>query len=144
MLPTRQQIIDGFNQGTERMEQVASDLSEQDLNNAVYPGWTAKELLCHLADGSQAARFFIARAEQDQSGVSPDFDQDEYNEARVAEWRDKPLSDLLAAFDRGTETSIEAIESVSAELLAKQVNPGGARRTLATSYVTWRVILSAT
>ncbi len=130
-MPTRREIIDGFNHGAKRMERVASAFSEQNLNSAVYPGWTAKEVLCHLADGSQAARFFIARAEQDHSGVSSDFDQDEYNESRVAEWRDKPLSDLLAAFDKGTETSIDAIESVSDELLAKQVNAERRRRTLA-------------
>ena len=131
MLPTRQEIIDGFNHAAKRMERVASDLSEQDLNNAVYPGWTAREMLCHLADGSQAARFFIALAEQDHPGVSADFDQDEWNESRVAEWRDKPLSDLLAAFERSTETSLDAIESVSDELLAKQVNAERGRRSLA-------------
>ena len=131
MLPTRQEIIDCFNHAAERMERVASDLSEQDLDNAVYAGWTAREVLCHLADGSQAARSFIARAEQDQPRVNPDFDQDDDNESRVAEWRDKPLSDLLAAFEKGTEASLDAIESVSDELLARQVNPGVGRRTLA-------------
>lgn len=121
MPPTKKEIIDGYNRLAETMETLLGSLSEQDLAKTVYPGWTAKDVICHLAEGSRAGLFFMSLAQTGHPGPGPDFDLDEWNAARVAERREKPLGDLLAEFRAGNDTSIKAVESAPDELLAKQV-----------------------
>jgi hypothetical protein len=51
---SREEIIAAHKGGTQKLEAVASRLSQQDPEGTVYPGWTVRDVLCHLAAGSGA------------------------------------------------------------------------------------------
>ncbi len=121
MPPSKQEIIEAHNRIAGRLEALTSGLSEQDLAKSVYPGWTVKDLLCHLASTSAGAAFFIGMAQAGQQGMGPDFDIDSWNAEQVLARRSKSVGDLVAEFRAGYEASIKAVEAASDELLAKQV-----------------------
>lgn len=121
MPSTRHEIIGGYSNLADQMERIAPSLSEEELGKTVYSGWTAKDVLCHLAADSQAGLFFISLAQTTRSELDPAFDLDRWNAARVAERREKPVSELLAELRAGYKASVHAVESASEELLAKPV-----------------------
>jgi len=120
MVVSKQEIISAYQQSTRRLDGIVAGRSEEDLKKVVYPGWSAKQLLCHLASTSGSAAFFIMMAQSGQ-GMGAGFDIDRWNAEQVAARQDRPVEEIMAEFRAGHESSIKAVESAADDLMPKQV-----------------------
>jgi uncharacterized protein (TIGR03083 family) len=120
MVASKQEIISAYQQSTRRLDGIIAGRSEEDLRKTVYPGWSAKQLLCHLASTSGSAAFFVVMAQSGQ-GMGAGFDVDRWNAEQVAARQDRPVEEIVAEFRAGHEGSIKAVESAADDLMAKQV-----------------------
>lgn len=120
MVTSKQDIISAYQESTRRLEGILSGRSEDDLKRDANEGWTAKQVVCHLASTAGSAAFFIAMAQSGQSAAGG-FDVDTWNAEQVAARQDRPLEEIVAEFRTGHEGSIKAVEEVADELLVKQV-----------------------
>jgi len=120
MLASKQEIISAYQESTRRLEAIIGGVSEEEMRRTAYQGWTAKQLLCHLASTSGSAAFFIAMA-QSGPGIGASFDVDRWNAEQVAARQDKALDDVMAELRAGHGASIKAVESAPDDLLLKQV-----------------------
>jgi uncharacterized protein (TIGR03083 family) len=120
MVASKRDIIDAYQQSTRRLERLTAGRSDEDLKKTAYEGWTAKQLICHMASTSGSAAFFVSMA-QAGGGMGAGFDVDHWNAEQVAARRDKALEEILAEFRTGHEASIKAVESAPDDLLLKQV-----------------------
>src|ERR1700737_2866090 len=97
---TKQEIVETVRQGNQRVTQTFSALTEEQLNTRVHVdeiGWTAKELLAHLAGRAPGHARIIALAESG-GGLPAGFDVHAYNQGPVEERSDKSRDALLAEF----------------------------------------------
>jgi len=120
MVASKQDIINAYQESTRRLEGLVAGRSEEDLKKTVHPGWTARQLVCHLASTAGSAAFFVTMAQSGQ-GMGAGFDLDRWNAEQVAARQDKPLEEILAEFRAGHESSIKAVEAAADDLLAKEV-----------------------
>jgi uncharacterized protein (TIGR03083 family) len=120
MVASKQEIISAYQQSTRRLDGIVAGGSEEDLKKVVYPGWSAKQLLCHLASTSGSAAFFIMMAQSGQ-GMGAGFDVDRWNAEQVTARQDRPVEEIMAEFRAGHESSIKAVESAADDLMTKQV-----------------------
>ena len=120
MVASKQEIISAYQQSTRRLDGIVAGRSEKDLEKTVYPGWTGKQILCHLASTSGSAAFFVMMAQSGQ-GMGASFDIDRWNAEQVAARRDRPVEEIMAEFRAGHESSIRAVESAADDLMMKQV-----------------------
>jgi len=120
MVASKQEIISAYQQSTRRLDGIVAGRSEEDLKKIVYPGWSAKQILCHLASTAGSAAFFITLAQSGQ-GMGAGFDIDRWNAEQVAARQDRPLEEIMAEVRAGHESSIKAVESAADDLMAKQV-----------------------
>jgi uncharacterized protein (TIGR03083 family) len=121
MVASKQDIISAYQQSTRRLEGLVAACSPENLKKTAYPGWTAKQLICHMASTSGAAAFFISMAQASGQGMGTGFDVDRWNAEQVAARQEKPLEEVLTEFRAGHEASIKAVEAAPDDLLAKQV-----------------------
>jgi len=120
MVASKQEIIGAYQQSTRRLGGIVAGRSEEDLKKVVYPGWTAKQVLGHLASTSGSAAFFVMMAQSGQ-GMGAGFDVDRWNAEQVAARQDRPVEEIIAEFRTGHESSIKAVESAPDDLMANQV-----------------------
>jgi uncharacterized protein (TIGR03083 family) len=120
MVASKQEIISVYQQSTRRLDAIVAGKSEEDLKKTVYPGWSARQLVCHLASTSGSAAFFIMMAQSGQ-GMGAGFEIDRWNAEQVAARQDRPLEEIMAEFRAGHDSSVKAVESAPDDLMVKQV-----------------------
>ncbi|GEM_PF-930324 len=120
-MATKQEIIETIRQGNQRVTHTFSALTEEQLNRRVHfdeIGWTAKQLLAHLASRAPGHERMIGMAESG-AGLPPDFDLNAYNQRGVDERSDKSRDALLAEFLTVHEALIERVQGMSDAQLSK-------------------------
>jgi uncharacterized protein (TIGR03083 family) len=120
MAASKQEIISVYQQSSRRLDGIVTGKSEEDLKKTVYPGWSAKQVVCHLASTSGSAAFFIMMAQSGQ-GMGAGFDIDRWNAEQVAARQDRPLEEVVTEFRAGHDSSIKAVESAADDLMTTQV-----------------------
>ena len=128
-MATKQEIIATIREGNARVMQTFGGLSDEQLNRKIYDGehgWTAKEILAHLASRAPGYERMIGMAESG-SGFPAGFNIDAYNQERVDERMGKSRDALLADFLTTHVALIERVEGLPDEMLAKTIQrPQGA------------------
>lgn len=120
-----------------RAEALAGQLSEADWEKPTYEqGWTVKQVFCHLASTGGAIPFLLNLASSPPppgaGAGGGGFDIDAWNAQQVAARQNNSVSELLAEIRSSRESSIQALQGVSEELLAKVISvPWGLSGTLA-------------
>jgi len=120
-MATKQEITDMIRQGNQRVMQTFGGLTEEQLNTRVHfddIGWTAKQLLAHLAGRAPGHARMIGMAESG-AGLPADFDLNAYNQQIVDERKDKSRDALIAEFLTVHDALIERVNGMSDEQLAK-------------------------
>ncbi|MDQ6604361.1 MAG: VOC family protein [Chloroflexota bacterium] len=119
-MATKQEITDTIRRGNQRVTQTFDGLTEQQLDTRVHfddIGWTARQLLAHLAGRAPGHERMIAMAGSG-AGFPPDFDVNAFNQeivdARVGKSRDALIAEFLIAHD----ALIERVNGMSDEQLA--------------------------
>jgi hypothetical protein len=117
MVASKQEIISAYQQSTRRLDGIIGGRSEEDLRKTVYPGWSAKQLLCHLASTSGSAAFFVVMAQSGQ-GMGAGFDVDRWNAEQVAARQDRPVEEIVAEFRAGHDLMAKQVPDFSGGMVA--------------------------
>jgi len=120
-MATKQEITDTIRQGNQRVTQTFSGMTEEQLNTQVHfdpIGWTAMQLLAHLAGRASGHARMIGMAESD-GGFPPDFDLNAYNQEIVDARADRSRDSLIAEFLTVHEALIERVQGMSDAQLSK-------------------------
>ena len=136
---TREELLAALREDAGRLPEVVGAIGEGDLERGVYEnGWSARELLAHLAAIEWTYPRLIERAAAaGGSGGSSDsssggvFDMDVYNARQVAKRAEAGVGELLEEFGRNREATIEAVANADAALLDRSTrSAGGVEGTL--------------
>jgi len=100
---TRERILRILDAQAEKTARAIAGLDEATLNlPARDDGWTAKEILAHMAWG-HGAMLALAQGRVSIDKISGAFDLDAQNEAERQRTRDLPLADVLALLDEARQ-----------------------------------------
>ena len=133
---TREELLAALREDAARLPEI---VGAAELSRGVYEnGWSARELLAHLAAIEWTYPRLIERAAAaGGSGGSSDsssggvFDMDAYNARQVAKRAEASVEELLAEFGRNRAATIEAVASADAALLDRATrSAGGVEGTL--------------
>ena len=133
---TREELLAALRRDAERLPEVVGAIGEAELSRGVYEnGWSARELLAHLAAIEWTYPRLIERAEA--AGGSSDsssggaFDMDAYNARQVAKRSEASVGELLEEFGRNRTATIDAVANADAALLDRATrSAGGVEGTL--------------
>ncbi|MEZ4521597.1 MAG: DinB family protein [Thermomicrobiales bacterium] len=123
-MATREEIVGAINQGIESVNQTFGGLTDEQLATEVYEnGWTAKEILAHLA-GRQSTYDMVlhmARGGEMPQSADGDFDVDSWNQQVVDEYSGKSRDELLSQFRTVHESLAEQVKDLDDDTLAATV-----------------------
>jgi uncharacterized damage-inducible protein DinB len=114
----------------QRIGKLIEQLGSERVNEAPAPGkWSAREIVCHLADCELAFGFRLRQTLADDHHVIQPFDQEKW----AANYSAYQMHDALAAFGAVRSWNLALLRSVSAEARAKAVtHPERGTMTLST------------
>jgi hypothetical protein len=109
------------------IEATASSLPESAWSTVIYEnGWTARELLAHMASTSGTAGFLLAMAGAPSgegapgAGLGANFDVDGFNAQQVTLRKDKSTAEILAEIRSTFDREKGVIGAAAEDLLGKQ------------------------
>jgi uncharacterized damage-inducible protein DinB len=121
-MTTRQAIIETIQQANDQTQQTFAVMSEAQAQMRVGDGgWTAKEVLAHMAGRQPTYQRLIDRAGSNQQAFSGRVDPDAWNESLVIVRREQPLQDILREFLTVHEEVIAQVKAMSEERLAQPI-----------------------
>lgn len=137
-IATREELLAALRADAARLPEVVGAIGEAELERGVYEnGWSARQLLAHLAAIEWTYPRLIERAQAAQGvGLNEEsggggFDMDAYNERQVSKRAGATVAELLEEFGRNRAATIEAAGSASEALLAQRTrSAGGVEGTL--------------
>ncbi|MGA7669017.1 MAG: DinB family protein [Nitrolancea sp.] len=121
-MATKQEIIESINAGIGRVEQTFGSLSDEQLEQKVHDvdgGWTAKQILAHLAGRQGSYDAIVAMAE----GSAPPFTSgvDDWNQQAVDQRIGMSRDELLNEFRKVHQGLIERVRGMDDELLSATI-----------------------
>jgi uncharacterized protein (TIGR03083 family) len=130
----KRDVINCLKNARDEVVSVAEGANEAGWSSGTYEdGWTARDVLAHLASTSGAANFILtlARAGGGASGPAS-FDGEAFNREQVAMRKDRSVDQLLDEIRANIERDIQAVESADEGLMqAHYAAPWGAEGTVA-------------
>jgi hypothetical protein len=123
-MATKDEVIEAIRRGQEKVHQTFGSLNDAQLRQVVHEGdggWTAKEVLAHLAGRAQGYQRTLQTASGNSQPAPAGFNVDHWNRERVAERIHKSRDELLAEFDTVHDDLIEQVRGLSDEQLAKLI-----------------------
>src|SRR4051794_32847916 len=124
-MATKEEIIAAINQGIERVERTFGGLTDEQLATQVHSeesGWTARDILTHLAGRAQGYDLIFGMAEGTPPAARPGgFDVNAWNQSRIAERAEKSRDELLAEVRAVHEALIARVQALSDELLERTI-----------------------
>lgn len=133
-MATKPEITTAIRAGIDRVEQTFGDMSDEQLNKQIHEddgGWTAKQVLAHLAGRADTHQMMFQMA----GGPPPEppaggFDVNHWNQQIVDARSDKSRDELLTEFRDAHERLIERVEALPEEDLGKSVTTPRGTSTL--------------
>ena len=109
---TRERILRILDAQAEKTARAIAGLDEATLNlPARDDGWTAKEILAHMASGHEGM-LALAQGRGPSEQVSGAFDLDAHNEAQRQRTHDLPLAEVLVLLDQARQKVRAYVEQV--------------------------------
>jgi len=109
---TRERILRILDAQADKTARAIAGLDEASLNlPARGDGWTAKEILAHMASGHDGM-LALAQGRAPAIQAPGAFDLDAHNEAQRQRTRDLPLADVLAMLDQARQRVRTHVEQV--------------------------------
>ena len=127
-MATKREIVDSINAGMARVDDTFGSLNDEQLGQKVHEadgGWTAKQILAHLAGRQGSYDAIIAMA----AGSAPPFTSgvDDWNQQAVDQRLSMSRDELLEEFRRVHQGLIERVRNMDDELLTATIElPRGA------------------
>jgi uncharacterized damage-inducible protein DinB len=144
--PTKKDLLAALKKAGDDLANKVERLDEAALAQGRYEnGWTAKQILAHLASIEWTYKRLVENAHQPRAAARPQAEPgapgepapagnpiDDYNARQVARRADKTVKELVQEFRENRASTIAAVESCSDDLLAQETrSAGGAQGTLA-------------
>lgn len=126
-VPTKQEIEDAIRKGKERVQHTFGNLTDAELNRVVHEGdggWTAKEVLAHLAGRARGYERTVQTV-QGQAPAQPAggaFNVDQWNRDRINERIHKSRDELLQEFHAVHDDLIAKVRGLTDPQLANTVS----------------------
>lgn len=135
-MTAKQEIIDAIEQGIQKVEQTYNGLSEDQLATKVHAdqgegGWSAREVLAHMAGRSASHDMMFSMAEGQAPSGGGDFNPDAWNKRFVDERAGRDKDELLAEFRQVHERLIQRVRDTPDEELQKTIMGPRGETTLA-------------
>jgi uncharacterized protein (TIGR03083 family) len=133
-MATRDEIISRMRELREEIEQLAHSATAEAWAHGSYEGWTARDLLSHIASTSAPASFLLLMAQSGgTSGMGGgDFDQDAFNAQQVAMRAERSVEDVVDEIRANIQRDTQSVDRADQALLEKHyVAPWGTEGTLA-------------
>ena len=105
---TRQELIERYKAGAEAVAQALEDIADDELDTRAADGWTAREVVHHLADSETTSYVRLRRLLAEDQPLIAGYDEAEF--ARRLHY-DRPIATSLEVF--------RAVRRASAELLER-------------------------
>lgn len=115
-MATNEKIITAIREGNARVQQTFGPLSDAQLQTKVHDGengWTAKEILAHLAGRQSTYDLLVHLAGSNAAPPAGGFDIDAWNQEIVNARRDKSRDELLTEFHTTHNALIERVRGMS-------------------------------
>ena len=113
---TRQDLIDRYKASAEAVDQALKDIADAELDAPAADGWTARQVVHHLADSETTAYVRLRRLLAEDQPLIAGYDEEEF--ARRL-YYDRPIAASLEVF--------RAVRHASAELLERLTDAEWAR-----------------
>lgn len=127
-MATKEEIIAAIRQGIARVEATFGGLTDEQLATQVHSeeaGWTARDILTHLAGRAQGYELTFRLAEGTPVPPRPGgFDVNAWNQSRIAERAGKSRDELLAEVRAVHEALIARVEGLTDEQLSDTIRRG--------------------
>ena len=124
-MATKEEIIATIRQGIERVERTFGTLTDEQLATQVHSeeaGWTARDILTHLAGRARGYYLTFRLAEGTPMPPRPGgFDVNAWNQDRIAERAGKSRDELLAEFRQVHEDLIAKVQALPDEQLERTI-----------------------
>jgi uncharacterized damage-inducible protein DinB len=102
-----------------RLASLFETLGAEGSERALAPGkWSAREILCHLADCEMVFAFRLRQALAEDNHVIQPFDQEKW----AATYSGYEIADALAVFSTARQWNVAFLKSVPAEAHSKKLN----------------------
>ncbi len=105
------------------LDRLAAATPDSAWSRPAYEGWTAKQLLCHVASTSGLAGFVLNLAKLPPSaggaGGRGAFDIDAFNAQQVAMREERPVADIFQEARANLERDVESVREAADDLLSK-------------------------
>jgi len=121
-MATKQDAVESIQLGIDRVQATFGSLSDEQLQAKVNQGeggWTARQILAHLASRGPNYERMIQLAETDTQFPAGNVDFNALNQAAVDGLRGKSRDELLAQFRAAHEELMARVQGLPDELLEK-------------------------
>jgi uncharacterized protein (TIGR03083 family) len=132
-LPDKADVIACLENIRAEIDAVAGEATPETWSAGTYEdGWTAKNLLAHIASTSAPASYLLTMARLDNPPAAATFDNDAFNRDQVAMRKGRPVGELVDEIRANVQRDLQAIEAADDELLQKHfVAPWGSEGPVA-------------
>ncbi|HWE64223.1 MAG TPA: DinB family protein [Chloroflexota bacterium] len=123
-MASKEEIIATIQQGTAEVEQTFASLSDEQLRTRVHEGdggWTAKQVLAHLAARQPVNDRLFSLAAGEGTPLTGDFDPNHWNQIVVDQHMNQSRDALLAEFAAVQEGLITQVQTMSDDTLARPI-----------------------
>lgn len=120
----KQEIISQIQAGIERVNQTFGGLTDEQLDTQVHEGeggWTARQVLAHLAGRADGYEMLFQMAEGGAGFRGGGFDVNTWNQQKVDACAGKSRDELLEEFRATHEAMIERVKATDDETLRTKV-----------------------
>ncbi|HYI14922.1 MAG TPA: maleylpyruvate isomerase N-terminal domain-containing protein [Thermomicrobiales bacterium] len=114
-MPDKQEIIAAIQEGIERVDSTFSTLTDEQLATTVHEGdggWTARQVLAHLAGRAKGHQMLLSMATGASPGGFAGFDVNAWNQQIVDERAGRSRDELLQEFRQTHEALIENVREL--------------------------------
>ena len=126
-MATKAEIIAAIREGMDRVQDTFGNLSDEQLATTVHSeegGWSAKEILAHLAGRARGYELTFRLAEGETPSMPGGFNVNDWNRARIDERIGQSRDELLAEFRTVHEELIARLETLPDAALGREIPRG--------------------
>jgi len=115
---TRTELLSRYRDGYARVEQALAGITPAELDRADADGWTARQVVHHLADSEMTSALRLRKLVAERNPVIWGYDEELY--AKALWYNERPIEASLLAFRAARESTAAILEHLAAEHWTRQ------------------------